>query len=483
VLDDLIKERIKKGERLKAEGEVWFPATIKRTHRLEEILKNFSALNKQKKTVTVVGRIFGSRNQGSLIFADLKDESGAIQLVLKKDGVKNFATIRDTLDIGDFVEATGKVFTTQSGQKSIEVSKLKIIVKALRPIPSERFSIEDTETRLRKRYLDLLVHPELRELFRKKSTFWQTTRRYLLKEGFLEVETPILEPIPGGAEAEPFITHHNALNKDFYLRISPELNLKRLMVAGFEKVFEIGRIFRNEGIDAEHLQDYTQMEMYWAYQNYQGLMKFVEKLVKNVVKETLGTLTTVKKGIKINWGKKWPRLEYCELFQKGTGMNLENASTHDLFKKARTLHIEHADEKLGRGRLIDLLYKKTVRPSLIQPSFLINPPVDIEPLAKRMMKNPNKVERFQIVAAGTELGKGFSELNDPTDQRHRFEEQMKLRETGDKEAQMMDEDYVEAMEYGMPPAAGFAYSERLFAILMDKPVRETVIFPLMKPKE
>ncbi len=483
MLDDLIKERIKKGERLKAEGEVWFPATIKRTHRLEEILKNFSALNKQKKTVTVVGRIFGSRNQGSLIFADLKDESGAIQLVLKKDGVKNFATIRDTLDIGDFVEATGKVFTTQSGQKSIEVSKLKIIVKALRPIPSERFSIEDTETRLRKRYLDLLVHPELRELFRKKSTFWQTTRRYLLKEGFLEVETPILEPIPGGAEAEPFITHHNALNKDFYLRISPELNLKRLMVAGFEKVFEIGRIFRNEGIDAEHLQDYTQMEMYWAYQNYQGLMKFVEKLVKNVVKETLGTLTTVKKGIKINWGKKWPRLEYCELFQKGTGMNLENASTHDLFKKARTLHIEHADEKLGRGRLIDLLYKKTVRPSLIQPSFLINPPVDIEPLAKRMMKNPNKVERFQIVAAGTELGKGFSELNDPTDQRHRFEEQMKLRETGDKEAQMMDEDYVEAMEYGMPPAAGFAYSERLFAILMDKPVRETVIFPLMKPKE
>jgi lysyl-tRNA synthetase class 2 len=307
-------------------------------------------------------------------------------------------------------------------------------------------------------------------------------RRHLEDNNFLEVETPVLEAVPGGAEAEPFVTHHNALDQDFYLRISLELNLKRLMVGGFEKIFEIGRIFRNEGIDGEHLQDYTQMEMYWAYEDYQGLMRFLETMIKKVIKTTFGTLTTTREGKKLLWGKPWPRLEYGDLFYKANKIDVASASLKDLLIKADKLGIEQATSSVGRGRLIDLIYKKTVRPNLQQPSFLINPPAVIEPLAKRMPEDQNRVERFQIMAGGTELGKGFSELNDPIDQRERFMEQMKLREAGDKEAQVLDEDYVEAMEYGMPPAAGFGCSERLFAVLVDRPVRETVFFPLVRSK-
>jgi lysyl-tRNA synthetase class 2 len=288
--------------------------------------------------------------------------------------------------------------------------------------------------------------------------------------------------VPGGADAEPFKTHLNALSTDFYLRISLELPLKKMLVAGFEKVFEIGRIFRNEGIDKEHLQDYTQLEFYWAYRDYNDLMEFVEKMYKAVVKNVCGGLTTTYNGEKIDWGKKWPKVEYVEEFKKKNKINPLDASREELFAKAKSLGLE-PERNLGKGRLIDLIFKKTVRPTLIQPCFLINPPIEIVPLTKRSERDPRIGERMQPVACGTELGNGFSELNDPLDQRKRFEEQMRLREEGDKEAQRLDEDYLEAMEYGMPPAAGFGVSERFFAVLMDKPVRETVIFPLMRPKK
>ncbi|MEK7498650.1 MAG: amino acid--tRNA ligase-related protein, partial [Patescibacteria group bacterium] len=289
-------------------------------------------------------------------------------------------------------------------------------------------------------------------------------------------------PTPGGADAEPFVTHHNALDTDFYLRISPELSLKRLLVGGFEKVFEIGRIFRNEGIDAEHLQDYTQLEFYWAYSNYEELMEYVEKMYKKVIEATTGSLVTHWRDHEIQWGGVWPKIEYFKIFKEKTGLDLDVATEEDLKKKAQGEGIRLEDH-VGRGRLIDLIFKKLIRPHLIQPIFLIDPPVDIEPLAKRRPGHPHQVERMQVVACGTELGKGFSESNDPVDQRLRFEEQMKLREMGDKEAQYLDDDFVEALEYGMPPAAGFGVSERLFAILMDKPVRETVFFPLMRRKD
>jgi lysyl-tRNA synthetase class 2 len=327
----------------------------------------------------------------------------------------------------------------------------------------------------------MLVNPDVREMFRKKAVFWNTFREVLVREGFLEVEIPVLEAVPGGAEAEPFTTHHNALNTDFYLRISLELPLKKLLVAGYDAVFEIGRIFRNEGIDKDHLQDYTQLEFYWAYHDYRDLARFLEKTYQEVIRKTTGALVTTYGGKKIDWGKRWKHVDYVGMFKQNAGLDPLDASREELLTKARTLGLE-PETKDGKGRLIDLIYKKTVRPKLVEPCFLIDPPVEVEPLAKRCLKDPRRVERLQIVAAGTELGKGFSELNDPFDQRARFDEQMKLRAAGDMEAQMLDEDYLRAMEYGMPPAAGFGVSERLFAVLMDKPVREATIFPLMRKK-
>ncbi len=481
MLDDLRKERLQKRKNLEATGLDVYPATVKRIDTLSGILKKFTALKKSGKKISVVGRITALRGQGAIIFLDIKDENAGLQIVFRQDVAKNFILIRDNLDIGDFIEATGKIFITKRGEKSIEAAELRIISKTLRPIPSEWYGLSDVETRLRKRYLDLLTHPELRDLFRKKTAFWENFREFLISEGFLEVETPVLETIPGGADAEPFLTHHNALDIDLSLRISLELPLKRLLVGGFEKVFEIGRIFRNEGIDAEHLQDYTQMEYYWAYQDYEGGMEFVEKMFKYVIKKAFGTLKTKRGNLTIDWGKKWPHLDYFELFKKETGLDLNKASDAELRAYAKKQGLE-PEKHPGKGRVIDLIFKK-IRRKLIQPCFVINPPVEIVPLAKCLLSNPKQVARFQPMAAGTELGTGYSELNDPIDQRKRFEEQMKLRKAGDREAQRLDEDYIEAMEYGLPPATGFGVSERLFAILVDKPVRETVFFPLLRPKK
>lgn len=481
MLEDIINEKKKKISLLKEAKINPYPAQTKRTHTISEVLAKFNLLLKNKKKIFIVGRLMSLRDQGSIVFGDLVDGSGRMQIILKKENISNFNFWKKILDSGDFISCGGIVFITKKREKSLEVKNLSILTKSLRPLPKEWFGIEDIELKLRRRYLDMIFNPETRELFKKKEIFWSTFREFLKKEGFLEVETPVLEPIPGGAEAEPFITHHNALNEDFYLRISLELSLKKLLVGGFEKVFEIGRIFRNEGIDREHLQDYTQLEFYWAYHDYNDLMKLVERLYKTVIKKTVGSLVTLWNNQKINWSKKWPKVEYCKLFKQNIGLDPIDTNEEDLKKKAKELNLEFEDYA-GKGRLIDLIFKKIIRPKLIEPCFLIDPPVEIEPLAKRSSRNPNLVERFQVVACGTELGKGFSELNDPIDQRQRFEEQMKLREAGDREAQMLDEEFLIALEYGMPPAAGFGVSERLFAVLMNKPVRECVIFPLMRKK-
>ncbi len=483
MLEDIVYERQKKLDALRNAGIDPYPATAKRTVIIADALSQFEDLAKTGEMVSVAGRLMALRDQGKIIFADVVDESGKMQAVLKDEGTENFGIWQSTLDMGDFVSVMGPVFETKRGEKSIDVREVQILTKSMLPLPDKWAGLEDIESRLRERYVDLVMNPDVKEMFRKKSMFWQSTREFLLKAGFLEVETPVLEPIAGGAEAEPFVTHHNALDTDFYLRIAPELNLKRLIVGGFEKVFEIGRIFRNEGIDLEHLQDYTQMEMYWAYQDYKGLMTFLEKMCKHVIKATFGTHVIARKGQEVDWGKDWVIYDYYELFEQHAGLDLTVATREELFAKAKELHLDQVDKATGRGRLIDLIYKKTVRPLLVEPGFLVNPPVDIEPLAKRLPEDPERVERFQIVAYGTELGKGFSELNDPADQEGRFAEQAKLREAGDAEAQMFDHDYVKALKYGMPPTAGFAYSERLFAVLMDKPIRETVFFPLMRRKE
>lgn len=481
MLEQLIEDRRRKLDRLKEAGVDPYPVTAKRTINIGDLRKDFAKLSRAKKSVAIAGRIASIRDQGGVIFLDIRDESGQVQAVLLKKKLDNFKLLKDVLDAGDFVSVSGTPFKTKKGEQSIEAKAARILSKSLRPLPSDWYGLEDIEARLRQRYLDLNLNPEVREMFRKKAVFWETFRQGMLAEGFLEVELPVLEETPGGAEAEPFVTHHNALDTDFYLRISLELPLKKLLVGGYEKVFEIGRIFRNEGISKEHLQDYTQLEFYWAYQDYDGLMKFIEKLYKKVIKSTTGTLVTSREGNKINWGKKWGVVDYVTAFKKENNLDPLEATREQLAARARELKLQ-LEPAMDKGRIIDLIYKKTVRPKLIQPSFLIDPPVEIEPLAKRSRKDPRRVERFQIVAGGTELGKGFSELNDPLDQRARFEEQMKLREAGDKEAQMLDEDFLEALEYGMPPAAGFGISERLFAVLMDKPIRETTFFPLMKRK-
>jgi lysyl-tRNA synthetase class 2 len=482
MLDEIVQERRKKLDAIKAAGIDPYPARVKRSFAIARALGEFDALAASGESISLAGRMRSLRDQGKIIFADIEDESGTIQAVLKEDALANLAFWRSVLDMGDFISVTGPLFVTKRGEKSLEAQELQLAAKSLLPLPDKWEGLQDEDIRFRKRYLDLIAGEDLRELFRKKTLFWETFRNAFKHEGFLEVETPVLENVPGGAEAEPFKTHHNALDEDFYLRISLELPLKRLLVGGFDKVFEIGRIFRNEGIDREHLQDYTQLEFYWAYSDYADVMKLAEKVYKEVIQRICGGFVTEYGGKKIDWSKPWPTVDYVEAFKKANDLDPIEASNAELLLKARELKLE-VERSAGKGRLIDLIFKKTVRPTLIEPCFLINPPVEIEPLAKRYPKNPAVVERFQIVAAGTELGKGFSELNDPDDQRVRFDEQMRLRAAGDAEAQHLDEDFLEALQYGMPPAGGFGMSERLFAVLMDKPVRETVFFPLMRPKK
>ena len=464
-LEDIIENRNRKLAAIKEAGIDPYPSSTDRSHTNKEALDNFDSLTDKK--VTLVGRIRSFRDMGKIIFVHIEDGTAKIQVLFKQDevGKEKFDFFLKHFDSGDFVEVTGTLFKTKTEEKTLQAISYKLLSKSLLPLPSEHFGLQDEETKLRKRYLDILTNPETKEIFIKKNKFWSSMRK-----------------VPGGAEAEPFVTHHNALGRDFYLRISLELPLKKMLVAGFEKVFEIGRIFRNEGISTEHLQDYTQMEFYWAYGDFEQLMDMVQEMYQYIIKETFGTLEIPYQGNTISWGGKWPRLDYFQLFKKHTGIDLNTADDGELKLYADKNNVNY-EPFAGKGRVIDLIFKKTIRtlPQVAsQPVFLINQPVELEPLAKRDPKNPLAVQRMQILACGSELGKGFGELNDPIDQKSRFDEQMKLRQAGDSEAQMLDEDYVEAMEYGMPPAAGFGISERLFAVLCDRSIRETVVFPLMK---
>ncbi|MBI5222177.1 MAG: lysine--tRNA ligase, partial [Candidatus Magasanikbacteria bacterium] len=370
---------------------------------------------------------------------------------------------------------------THKGEPTVLVKNWTLLAKALLPLPDKFHGLQDEELRLRKRYLELISNPELKELFRQKSRFWQATREFLLKEGFLEVETPVLESTCGGADANPFVTHLNALDMDVYLRISMgELWQKRLMVAGFEKTFEIGRQFRNEGMSREHLQDYTQMEFYWAYADDEKGMELVEKLIKHVAKETFGTLKFDTGEFKVvDLSKKWEKIDYTDTIKKILRIDVLKASEKEIRTKLDGLKIEYEKHET-KGRLIDSLWKHC-RKSIKGPAFLVGNPVVVSPLAKRCDDNPKLTHRFQPIIGGSELGNGYAELNDPLDQAERFKEQTKMREAGDMEAQMHDKDFIEALEHGMPPTCGFGFSERLFAVLADRPIRDCVLFPLVKP--
>ncbi|MEK7091833.1 MAG: lysine--tRNA ligase [Patescibacteria group bacterium] len=483
-LEELRVERIRKLTLLKEAGMSAYPARTEAGIRVAEALTNFETWSTEAKIITLAGRVLSLRGQGALIFCDLNDGTGKVQALLKTDtlGEGPLTLFNDTVDLGDFIEVTGTLFTTKRGEQTIEVSTWLMLTKALRPLPDKWHGLQDVEEKQRRRYLDILLNPEARDLVEKRAKFWQVARDFFLKRGFLEVDTPVLESIAGGAEARPFITHHNALDQDFYLRIAPELWLKRLIIAGLPKVFEIGRVFRNEGMDAEHLQDYSVLEFYQAFSDYEAGMKIVTELYRELADQVFSTQTFSINDFEVDLSKEWETYNYRDIILEKTAIDINKTDLAEIEAKLKDLGIKYDETGFNITRAMDNLWKYC-RKDLAGPGFLIGVPVVMEPLAKRSEQDPNIVERFQVILAGSELGKGFSELNDPLDQAERFAEQVKLREAGDEEAQMNDTDFVEALEYGMPPTCGFGLSERLFAFLADKPIREAQIFPLLRPKE
>jgi len=493
--DDIRADRLKKLELLKLAGMEAYPAHTEKDTDISEFLAQFEHLLASEKHMTLAGRVMSKRGQGGIMFADLFDgtplpsasggatgQAGKTQVVFQKGEMDDalFQLFNDVVDVGDFIETSGVAYMTQRGQQSLKVASWKMLTKSLMPIPDQWFGLKDEEVILRQRYLDILLDEEVRQMFERRARFWQSMRGFLLARGFMEVETPVLETTPGGAEARPFETHHHALDIDLYLRISLELWLKRLLVAGFPKVFEIGRIFRNEGQSREHLQDYTQLETYEAFSDMKKGMQFTQDLYRHIVNEVYGKYTFTIGDHTVDFAEEWPRIDFNEIMKGRFGIDPLTCSEKEAIQAARDAKIE-LGKAPNKARAIDHLWK-SIRKTIAGPAFLINTPVYLEPLAKRSAQNPNIVERFQVLLAGSEMGKGFSELNDPQDQRARFEEQQKLRDQGDEEAQRLDEDYVKAMEYGMPPAFGFGVSERLFSFLENRPAHEAQLFPLLRPK-
>jgi len=476
------EERLKKLAELKNKGLNPYPAKVNRDYEIAKVISDFEKLLKSAKDVAIVGRLRSIRSHGNLIFANLEDGSANIQIALSKKelGDESYKDFVKLIDHGDFIQVKGNVFNTHKGEQSVMVKSWTLLSKALRPIPDAWFGLKDEEERYRKRYLDLILNPETRDIFYKRAKFWEVTRQFMKKHGFIEVETPTLEITTGGAEANPFKTHHDDYDQDIFLRISVgELWQKRLMAAGYEKTFEIGRVYRNEGSSPEHLQEFTNLEFYLAYADYEVSMKLAQELYREIAIQVFGKTKFITKGFEYDLAAEWPRLDYREEVKKQTGIDVLKDSEADMKKKLAKLKVVYEGD--NRERLVDTLWKYCRR-NIAGPVFLVDHPKLVSPLAKAKPDNPELTERFQIIIAGSEIGNGFSELNDPVDQRQRFELQQELIDRGDKEAMMPDWEFVEMLEYGMPPTTGFGFGERLFAFLMDKTVRETTLFPFLKPK-
>lgn len=483
-LQELRDERLRKLEELKQLGINPYPAKASRTHMLGKVAAEFEQLENQ--AVTVAGRITGIRKFGKIAFIVIKDASGSAQLFLKEgttqpsDPPKNQIGLENIslLDSGDFIEANGPVIKTQTGEISVEAHSLRLLTKSLRPMPTDQDGFTNKEERLRRRYIDTNVNKNVYDRYLRRSKFWQATRDFLNKNGFSEINTPVLEHTTGGADATPFTTHMDALDQDFYLRISHELPLKRLIGGGYEKVYDIGPRFRNENYSDEHLPEHVAVEWYWAYADWQDGMKFQEELFRYVFKEVYGTLQFKTRGFEIDLAGEWENLDYATVISDNYGIDVYGCTLEQVTEQLRThkLEVEKTDNKT-RG--IDKLWKN-LRKDIGGPVWLINTPLFISPLAKINSENPNTVQRFQAVIAGSELGNGFSELNDPIDQLNRFVEQQKMRESGDEEAMMLDIDYVEMLEYGMPPTCGWGHSERAFWIFEGVTAREGVPFPQLR---
>ena len=480
-LEEIKEARLKKLELLKSKGIDPYPSKVKKDFYIEDFIEDFDLLQKNQKEVSIVGRVMAIRGQGAILFAVLFDGTAKIQVILKKDDLLEevFSLWNEVVDIGDFVSVTGVAIQSRTGENSLLMKNFEMASKSLLPLPEKWHGLQDVEERYRKRYLDFLMNDEERELMNKKSLFWDSVRNFMRQEGFLEVETPTLEVTTGGAEAEPFKTHHKDYDLPVYLRISVgELWQKRLMAGGFLKTFEIGRVYRNEGSSPDHLQEFTNMEFYIAFADYKDGMELVKKMYRNIAKSVFGKSQFTTRGHTFDLDHDWQEIDYVSEVKRQTGIDLNNTGIDEIKNKLEELSVKYEGD--GIERLTDSLWKYC-RKNISGPAFVVNHPALVAPLAK--MNGLNSVQRFQPILAGSEVGNGYSELNDPIDQKKRFEIQQKLLDMGDKEAMMPDWEFVEMLEYGMPPACGFGFGERLFAFLADKPLREIQTFPLMRPKK
>ena len=483
-LKDFRDIRLEKLAELRRLGIDPYPAKAHRSHTLAEVSAQFEQLEGTE--ATVAGRITGIRKFGKLAFLAIKDASGQLQLFLHSDQVAKLDPSAGylgidqlpLLDAGDFVEGSGRIIKTQTGEISIEIKTLRLLAKSLRPLPTAHDGFTNKEERLRRRYIDMNVNAEVRERFVRRSKFWQATRDFLNTRGFIEINMPVLEHTTGGADATPFVTHMDALDQDFYLRISHELPLKRLIGAGYEKVYDIGPRFRNENYSDEHLPEHVAMEWYGAYMDWRDGLKLQTEMYRHVIQAAFGTLQFTFRDQMVDLAQDWEEWDYAETIHKHYGLDVYNC-TLDEVKRELSRHKLEVAKSENKARGIDKLWKN-LRKDIAGPIWLINTPLFISPLAKANPKRPETVERFQPVIMGSELGTGWSELNDPVDQLERFMEQQRMRESGDGEAQMLDIDYVEMLEYGMPPACGWGYSERVFWIFEGVTAREGVPFPQLR---
>ncbi|MBQ7097713.1 MAG: lysine--tRNA ligase [Clostridia bacterium] len=482
-IGELMKVRRDKLAQLQEEGENPFDVTTyNQEYHTDEIIENFEEM--EGKQVSIAGRLMSKRVMGKASFFDLRDRNGKIQLYVTRDdmGEEVYKKFKK-LDIGDIVGVTGEVFRTQKGEISVRTNGYTLLSKSLLPLPEKFHGLRDTDLRYRQRYVDLIMNPDVKRTFEIRSKVITGIRNYLDSRGYMEVDTPILNTIPGGATARPFITHHNTLDIDMYMRIAPELYLKRLIVGGFERVYEMGRQFRNEGMDVKHNPEFTTMEVYQAYTDYEGMMNLTEDMISTVAQEVLGTTKVTFQGTEIDLSPGWARMTMIESIRKFAGVDFAETTTDaEAEAMAKSVGIE-VEKGMTRGEIINLAFEEKVEDNLVQPTFIYEYPVEVSPLAKRYKDNPAFTERFEVFILGSEYGNAFSELNDPIDQKGRFMDQVAKREKGDEEANMMDEDFVTALEYGLPPTGGLGIGiDRLVMLLTDSySIRDVLLFPTMKP--
>ena len=483
-VSEQVAVRMDKMHKLEEKGILPFGHAYKVTHHNKEVHDKVKELEEKGAEVRVAGRLTAIRGHGKTAFMDLLDKSGKIQLYVRKDelGEDNYSVVK-LLDIGDIVGVEGEVFTTHMGEPSIRVKKLEFLSKALKPLPEKWHGLKDKEIRYRQRYVDLIVNPEVRDTFVKRTEIIKSIRNILDNEGYLEVETPVLNTISGGATARPFVTHHNALDIDLYLRIATVLNLKRLIVGGLEKVYEIGRVFRNEGVDTRHNPEFTLMELYQAYTDYYGMMELTESMFRYLAEKVCGSAVITYNGVEIDLSKPFARLTMNDAIKKYAGIDFDEVKTDEEAKAlAKEHHIEY-EERHTKGDIINLFFEEYCEKELIQPTFIMDHPLAISPLTKKKPSDPTKVERFELFINTWEMCNAYSELNDPIDQRERFAAQDAAFAAGDEEANHTDEDFLNALEYGMPPTGGIGYGiDRLVMLLTDSPaIRDVLLFPTMKP--